>query len=92
MTASNDAITYISEAQGETASNHRIRLEAPEGVEAYVDGSYIGILPIDFAKVAGSHVITLRKDGYRTRSYTIEVDSSEKDISFSFADLSPTSQ
>ncbi len=92
MTASNPAITYITEAQVDEASNYRVRLDAPAGVEAYVDGSYVGILPVDFAKVPGSHVITLRLDGYRTRSYTVEIDSSEKDISFSFAELNAISE
>ncbi len=91
MTASNPAITYITEAQVDGASDYRILLEAPEGVEAYLDGSYVGILPIDIAKVPGSHVITLRLEGYRTRSYTVEIDSTERDVSFSFAPLNPIS-
>ena len=91
MAASNPAITYITEAQTGESSEYRVRLDAPAEVEAYVDGSYVGILPIDFAKVPGSHVITLRLDGYRTRSYTVEIDSSPKDISFSFAELNPIS-
>jgi hypothetical protein len=37
-------------------------------------------------------VITLRKTGYTTRSYTIQVDSEEKDISYSFADLEATEE
>ena len=67
---------------------YHVTITAPEKVELYVDGNYIGITPISFKKVAGSHVITLRKDGYVTRSYTIQVDEEQKDISYSFADLS----
>lgn len=66
---------------------YHVMITAPEKVELYVDGNYIGITPISFKKVAGSHVITLRKDGYVTRSYTIQVDEEQKDISYSFADL-----
>lgn len=66
---------------------YHVMITAPEKVELYVDGNYIGITPISFRKVAGSHVITLRKDGYVTRSYTIQVDEEQKDISYSFADL-----
>ncbi len=36
---------------------------------------------------SGSHVIILRKSGYMTKSYTVQIDGSEKDLSFSFADL-----
>lgn len=67
---------------------YHVTITAPEKVELYVDGNYIGITPISFKKVAGSHVVTLRKDGYVTRSYTIQVDEEQKDISYSFADLS----
>ena len=53
----------------------------------YLDGNYMGISPCSFAKTAGTHVVTLRKTNYTTRSYTIEVSNEEKDISYSFADL-----
>ncbi|MBQ7919523.1 MAG: PEGA domain-containing protein [Lachnospiraceae bacterium] len=66
---------------------YKVYVEAPEGAEVYVDGNYIGISPVNFKKEEGSHVITLRKSGYETRSYTISVDAEEKDISFSFAEL-----
>lgn len=66
---------------------YKVYVEAPEGAEVYVDGNYIGISPVSFKKEEGSHVITLRKTGYETRSYTISVDDEEKDISFSFAEL-----
>lgn len=70
-----------------TTGYYKIYIDAPEGVEVYLDGNYVGISPCSFAKAAGTHVITLRKTGYTTRSYTITVDSEEKDISYSFADL-----
>ena len=66
---------------------YKVYVEAPEGAEVYVDGNYIGISPVNFKKEEGSHVITLRKTGYETRSYTISVDDEEKDIFFSFAEL-----
>jgi len=47
----------------------------------------VGIVPASFAKVSGSHVVTVRKTGYLTRSYTIEVDDEAKDTSYSFSDL-----
>lgn len=63
----------------------RVKIEAPEGAEVFLDGSYVGIVPVDFAKVAGRHDITLRKEGYETRSYTITLDDSSENESFSFA-------
>ncbi len=83
-TAANGTGSVISTTD---QGRYHVTITAPEKVELYVDGNYIGITPISFKKVAGSHVITLRKDGYVTRSYTIQVDEEQKDISYSFADL-----
>lgn len=70
-----------------SSSYYKVFIEAPEAAEIYVDGNYVGISPCAFKKESGTHIITLRKTGYETRSYTVLVDSEEKDISFSFADL-----
>lgn len=64
-----------------------VRVTAPKDAEVYVDGNYIGLAPVSFPKKAGSHVISLRKNGYQTRSYTIQVDSEEKDMELSFSEL-----
>lgn len=69
------------------SSNYKVYIDTPEGVEVYLNGNYIGISPVSFAKKPGTHTITLRKNGYVTRSYTIEIDSEEKDVTYSFADL-----
>lgn len=66
---------------------YKVYVNAPEGVEVYVDGNYVGISPCSFRKNAGVRVITLRKSYYETRSYTVQVDDEEKDMSLSFADL-----
>ena len=70
-----------------SSTGYKVTIDAPIGAEVYVDGNYVGIAPISFAKVEGIHVVTLRKTGYSTRSYTINVDGEEKDASFSFSDL-----
>lgn len=66
---------------------YKVYIDAPEGAEVYLDGHYVGIAPCSFRKEAGAHVIILRKNGYETRSYTLQVDDAEKDMSYSFADL-----
>lgn len=76
-----------SSSEQTTENYYQVYIDAPENVEVYLDGNYMGISPCSFAKIAGTHVITLRKTGYTTRSYTIEVDDEAKDISYSFADL-----
>ena len=67
---------------------YRVHIDSPENVEVYLDGSYVGVSPCSFKKTEGSHIITLSREGYVTRSYTIFVDSDDKDISFSFVALS----
>ena len=79
--------TDKTEVTDVSSDSYKVHLDAPEGVEAYLDGNYVGIVPCSFKKVSGAHVLTLRKTGYTTRSYTIQVDDEEKDISFSFAEL-----
>jgi hypothetical protein len=73
-----------------TASYYQVYVDAPEGVEVYVDGNYVGISPCSFKKTPGSHMITLRRTGFENRSETIQIDEEEKDISYSFADLVET--
>lgn len=80
--------TSGSSTSADTVSDYyKVYVDAPEGVEVYLDGNYVGISPCSFRKAEGVRVITLRKSGYETRSYTINIDNSEKDLSYSFADL-----
>lgn len=73
------------------SGKYKICVDGPEGTEVFVDGSYVGIAPVSFEKKIGSHDITLRKSGYQTRTYTISVDDSEKDVNYSFSELLPIS-
>ena len=77
-----------SESVGTTG--YKITIEAPKGAELYVDGNYVGIIPTSFSKKSGNHEVTVRKSGYLTRSYTINVDSDNKDTNYSFSELTPT--
>lgn len=70
-----------------TTDYYKVFIDGPEGVEVYLDGRYAGTSPCSFEKKPGPHVITLRKSGYVTRSYNITIDSEQKDISYSFAEL-----
>lgn len=70
-----------------TSSYYKVYIDSPAGAEVYVDGNYVGIAPVSFKKEEGIRVVTLRKNGYATRSYTINVDSEKKDVSYSFSEL-----
>ena len=73
-------------------SGYKITVSSPAGAEVYVDGIYTGIAPISFAKVSGRHEIILRKEGYVTRSYTLAIDTEQRDEVFSFSELVPTGE
>lgn len=74
-------------AQAGQAGSYQATIDSPKGAEVYLDGKYIGLAPVSFTKEAGTHVVILRKSGYRTRSYTIQIDSDPKNVNWSFADL-----
>lgn len=73
-------------------SKYVVYIDAPEGAELYVDGAYVGVVPAFFVKESGNHTITLRKSGYQTRSYSIQIDDEEKDVTYSFSDLIASGQ
>lgn len=89
--ASSESSAESTSAADTTTTYYRVHIDAPENVEVYLDGNYVGISPCSFKKTSGSHVITLRKTGYETRSYTVQVDEEEKDVSYSFVDLTTSS-
>ena len=72
---------------GEDGRIYYVTFPAPEGVEIYWDGNYVGLAPISIKKTAGTHVITLRKNGYETRSFTVMLDDSKEDVSYTFDEL-----
>jgi hypothetical protein len=77
----NEVVTAASSGE------YSVYIDAPEDAELYVDGKYIGLIPTSFAKTSGTYTISVRKSGYRTRSYSLEVDDEEKDVHYSFSEL-----
>lgn len=71
----------------ESASSYKIYVQSPKSVQVYFDGVYKGIAPVSFKKQPGKHTITLRKTGYVTKSYTVQIDNAKKDVTYSFTDL-----
>ncbi|MBR3516439.1 MAG: PEGA domain-containing protein [Lachnospiraceae bacterium] len=70
-----------------STDGYRVYVDAPAGVEVYKDGAYIGISPVSFVKKQGIYTITLRRDGYQTRSYTVEIDDEKNNVNYSFSEL-----
>lgn len=84
---------YLPSRESETTpdpvvtTSSRVYVDAPDKTEIYLDGAYVGIIPVNFKKVEGTHTVILRRDGYATKSYTISLDGELKDISYSFPPL-----
>lgn len=77
----------LEQEEEDHTNGYKMFVDGPEGVEVFLDGNYIGIAPISTKKTGGVHTITLRKPGYVTRSYTVNVDTDAKDINYAFAEL-----
>ena len=88
--SSESSDTEEADKEDAVTTYYKVYVDAPENAEVYLDGNYVGIAPCSFKKETGSHVITLRRTDYETRSYTVQVDDEDRDISYSFADLVKT--
>lgn len=83
----NETSSDVTDDDVASTTGGKLTIDAPADVEVYVDGSYIGITPVAFTKTAGVHVITLRKSGYETKSYTINIENADTSESMSFSAL-----
>lgn len=83
----NSSISSNSAEAASAASDYSVYIDAPVGAELYLDGNYIGLVPTSFPKVKGTYTVSLRKSGYQTRSYSLQIDDSSKDVNYSFSDL-----
>jgi hypothetical protein len=50
----------------------------------------MGLAPLSIKKTAGTHVITLRKPGFETRSFTVMLDDAKEDVSYTFDSMVQT--
>jgi len=83
-TSSSSSTMNYSEAVSDV---EKIYIDGPSGAEVYLDGSYIGIAPISTTKVTGTHIVTLKKNGYESKDYTVSIDNDGKNVTYSFSDL-----
>ncbi|MDR2546210.1 MAG: hypothetical protein LBC96_01705 [Lachnospiraceae bacterium] len=70
-----------------TIGANRVFVDAPLDVEVYQNSVYMGVAPVFFDKIPGSHTITLRRDGYIPKSYQIYLENDDNDITYSFSPL-----
>lgn len=84
---SDNTLSSVSENALGTSNGNKVYVDSPKGVEVYLDGNYVGLSPVRFAKTAGRHEITLRKDGYESKTYTIYLENNKRDETYSFSEL-----
>lgn len=71
----------------EAMLDYKINVKSPIGVNVYFDDAYVGVSPVSFTKISGDHTLTFSKEGYVTKSYSVEIGKEEKDVSFELPDL-----
>lgn len=77
---SDTSTTEGDSTESVNTTGNTITITGPEGAGVYVDGDYVGLAPVTFPKVVGTHTITLYKTGYLIKSYTITAtDNGEND-------------
>lgn len=84
---SNNDLSTLSQNALAPSNNNKVYVDSPKGVEVYLDGNYVGIAPVRFTKTPGRHEITLKKTGYKTKSYSIYLENNKRDETYSFSDL-----
>lgn len=78
-TETGEGVSTESQTTGNT-----VTIEKPIGAYCYVDGNYMGNVPVTFDKTAGSHVITFSMKGCLAKSYTIQCQDNGQDDTYSF--------
>jgi len=73
-----------------TNTTNKIYVQTPAAASVYFDGSYIGTAPCSYKKVMGTHVLTFIKEGYETKSYTVDIVDDKVDAYFKYDELTKT--
>ena len=80
--------TSSTETTASTTGSVRVTIGEPAGAGVYVNNVYVGTAPVTINKDPGEYVITFKKSGYITKSYIIDVDSSDGEQTFNFPAMS----
>lgn len=70
-----------------TDSTKTISFRKPEGATISFDGRIIGDAPCEMTKVTGEHEITLKKDGYESQTFTVNIEDDGENVVFSFPEM-----
>ncbi|MCR5303532.1 MAG: hypothetical protein K6E33_03140 [Lachnospiraceae bacterium] len=73
-------------SSGKLTSN-TVYIKAPAGTTLTLDGKELGVVPISFPKVVGTHVLTFSKASAVTHGYTVYFYDDGEDVTYNFPDL-----
>ena len=62
-------------------------VQTPLGAELYIDGARVGVIPVRTAITPGEHTLSIRKEGYYSKSQAITVENNGKNVNYAFPDL-----
>lgn len=68
-------------------TDNTVYIKAPSGATLTLDGKEMGVVPISFPKIVGTHVLTFSKDGAVTHGYTVYFYDDGEDLTYSFPEL-----
>ncbi len=88
----------LSEEETETEAKEEdytdgyyIFITDPSDVEVTWDGIYVGKTPLSLKKEAGTHTLKISRTGYVSRSYTVSIENTAKDVYYAFDALAAES-
>lgn len=87
-TTSKETSSSTDETTSTTKGVIKLTISSPEGADVYIDNVLVGTAPVTVNKDAGEYVITFKKAGYQTKSYIVDVESSDGEQTLSFPAMS----
>lgn len=76
--------TTISDSSSDA---NTVTVSTPVDASVYLDGEYMGKVPISFDKETGSHVLVLRQTGYDSMVYNVTFADDSEDITLTLPEL-----
>lgn len=66
----------------------KLTVSDPAGAGVYINNEYVGTAPVTVSRNPGEYVVTFKKTGYLTKSYIVDVESSDGEQKLSFPAMS----
>lgn len=84
-TASSNGVTsqYETETTTIVSTKNRVYIDGPAGSSIYFDDTYLGVAPLDFAMVTGSHTFIVIS-GTTIKSYAVNLVEGADDVRYDF--------